>query len=74
VAITEINDAPIAYLISTPKTKVRRGTITTPPPSPVRAPRIPAVNEPAQITRAKENKFSIYLRSKKATISINAKD
>ena len=42
VAITDTSDAPIAYRISTPNTSVSSGTITTPPPSPVSDPSIPA--------------------------------
>ena len=49
VAITEISEAPIAYLISTPNTRVNKGTITTPPPNPVSEPRNPALKEPSQI-------------------------
>src|SRR5579885_3774451 len=50
VAITETSAAPIAYLISTLKSSVSIGTITTPPPSPVSAPRNPARNDPAKIS------------------------
>jgi hypothetical protein len=53
VAITETRDAPIAYRMSTPKKRVNNGTIITPPPKPVRAPRKPAKKEPRQIIREK---------------------
>src|SRR5215471_10691328 len=50
VAMTETSEAPTAYLISTLKANVSRGTRTTPPPRPVREPRNPAANDP-KLTR-----------------------
>src|SRR5215831_6145266 len=44
--MTEINDAPMAYRISTRKMSVSIGTITMPPPSPVSAPSRPAPKAP----------------------------
>ncbi|GAB1544704.1 hypothetical protein NUACC21_73800 [Scytonema sp. NUACC21] len=46
--MTDTKEAPTAYLISTPNTEANNGTITTPPPKPVNAPRKPAVNDPNQ--------------------------
>src|ERR1700745_1186205 len=49
VAITDTSAAPIAYRMSTPNTIVSNGTITTPPPSPVSAPKKPAATAPTKI-------------------------
>src|SRR6185503_19862692 len=46
VAMTEMSDTPIAYRMSTWKKTVSSGTSSTPPPSPVSAPRSPAVSDP----------------------------
>src|SRR5262252_5822792 len=59
VAITETSDAPTAYRISTLNTRVKNGTSTTPPPSPVSDPRKPAVNDPIA-TRAVNSRFVIH--------------
>jgi hypothetical protein len=45
VAMMEIKLAATAYLISTLKMRVKAGTTMIPPPSPRRAPRIPAAME-----------------------------
>jgi hypothetical protein len=60
VAITEIREAPTAYLISTPNTNVNKGMITTPPPKPVKDPRNPALNDASQISAEKSNRFISY--------------
>src|SRR5215472_2371139 len=39
--------------MSTPKTSASNGTMTTPPPNPVSAPRNPAMNEPSAIRTVK---------------------
>src|SRR5262245_26954947 len=46
--MTDTSEAPIAYRMSTPKPRTRSGTITTPPPSPVSAPKKPAATDPRQ--------------------------
>src|ERR1700722_10245208 len=43
--------------MSTPKTSVRSGTITTPPPRPVSDPRNPAPTEPSQSTATNSRVF-----------------
>src|SRR5262249_60080157 len=48
VPMTDRSDAPMAYRIGTPKTRTSGGTITTPPPRPVRAPTKPAMRLPSQ--------------------------
>src|ERR1700722_4352867 len=53
--MTETRDAPIAYLISTPSASASAGTITTPPPRPVSAPRKPATADMANTTNVKVN-------------------
>src|ERR1700722_107403 len=58
VAITETSEAPIAYRISTPNTKVSSGTITTPPPSPVNAPSSPAAIDPAATINVNSKLFN----------------
>jgi hypothetical protein len=48
VAMTEINEVPMAYRMSIPNPIVNSGTITTPPPSPVSEPINPANKAPAK--------------------------
>jgi hypothetical protein len=47
--------------MSTPKTEVRKGTITTPPPSPVNEPKKPAANAPNQISKEISRAFGFVL-------------
>jgi hypothetical protein len=61
--MTETRDAPTAYLISTLKTRVSRGTRTTPPPRPVSAPRNPAMNEPRPTRMVNSRLFNPALPS-----------
>src|SRR5271155_438100 len=49
VAITDTSAAPMAYRMSTPNSSVSIGTITTPPPNPVSAPKNPASSDPKPI-------------------------
>src|SRR5262249_13983081 len=46
--MTDTSEAPIAYRMSTLKPRTSSGTMTTPPPSPVSAPRNPAATDPRQ--------------------------
>src|SRR5438067_1166063 len=57
VAMTETSDAPTAYRRSTPRTMVSSGTITTPPPSPVREPRNPAASDAPPTTAVNSATF-----------------
>ncbi|GAB4237852.1 MAG: hypothetical protein Kow0049_24020 [Stanieria sp.] len=61
VAITDTREAPTAYLISTPKIAVNRGTITTPPPKPVSAPTKPAVKEQTQTSNENSKIFTLSI-------------
>jgi hypothetical protein len=47
--------------MSTPKTEVRKGTITTPPPSPVNEPKKPAAKAPNQISKEISRAFGFVL-------------
>src|ERR1700722_3220989 len=53
--MTETREAPMAYLMLTPRARVSAGTTTTPPPRPVSAPRKPARNERIQTAPVKSN-------------------
>jgi hypothetical protein len=45
--------------MSTPNARVRRGTMTTPPPRPVRDPKNPATSEPNQINVVNSRIFTV---------------
>ncbi|CAO5155652.1 hypothetical protein FAIPA1_190048 [Frankia sp. AiPs1] len=49
-ATTEISEAPIASRTSSPKARVRMGTMNVPPPSPSRLPRAPDATHTAVMT------------------------
>ncbi len=57
VAITDTSEAPEEYRMSTPKPKVKRGTMIIPPPNPVTEPKKPAINEPVPTSRENSRMF-----------------
>ena len=60
--MTETSEAPMAYRMSTPNRKARSGTMTTPPPNPVREPRNPAAREPSQTRSENSREFMNHLQ------------
>src|SRR5436305_7218255 len=60
--MTETSVAPIAYRRSTPSRRVRTGVITTPPPSPVKAPRKPASADTAHTRSENSTVFKLGSR------------
>ena len=69
--MTAIREAPIAYRMSTLKSSVSSGMITTPPPSPVSAPSRPAMTEPAKTARVKSKMIIVWETGRQVARPIN---